>query len=377
MGPAILSTVGNWMSETNAAPRPSAAPVLPGDVDERVTALRARLDTLPRVRLAHLPTPLDACENLSRSLGVELFLKRDDCTGLAFGGNKGRQLEFILGDARAQGADCVIQGAASQSNHARQLAAAGAKLGLSVHLLPKRDARSDPVQGNLLVASLLGADVRMVSPDQGMQQAKEALAEELRAEGAHPYIVGMGAQRTLALAAVAYVGALLEIVEWFASQGEEPPQWIYTTSQGGTQAGLLLGARLLGLDTRIVGVNPMRSDHEAYIAPEEIADLANAAAAMVDLDAGVTSGDIDNTTDYVGEQYGVPSAAGAEALERLASAEGVLLDPVYTAKGFSGLLDHVRGGRISPGERVTFVHTGGTPALFAYAPELLSEGELQ
>lgn len=359
---------------------PSAADDSPGEgtVDTlaaRCAAVRRRLDTLPRARLAHLPTPIDHCRNLtSRLKGPELYLKREDCTGLAFGGNKARQLEFILGEAVHQGADCIIQGAASQSNHARQLAAAAAKLGLDAYLVPKRDARSSPVQGNFLVANLLGADIRMVPAEASMQEAKAELAEELRAQGRVPYVVGMGATRTLALAAVAYVGALLEIIEWFDGNGVEPPNLIYTTSQGGTQAGLLLGARLIGLDTRIVGVNPMRSDHEAYISPDGITDLVNEAARLLGAGLRVDVDDVVNTTDYVGEQYGIASKAGLEAMELLAATEGVLLDPVYSAKGFSGLVDHIRSGQIARGERVLFVHTGGTPAIFAYAADLIPEG---
>lgn len=336
----------------------------------RIAAVRERIDRLPRVRLAHLPTPLDACPRLSAQLGgPALWVKRDDCTGLAFGGNKSRQLEFTLGDAVAQGADVIIQGAASQSNHSRQLAAAAAKLGLTAHLVVKADERSRPVQGNLLIDHLLGAVIHMVPPKTRMTEAKERLAAKLREQGHRPYVVGMGATRTLALAAVAYVNAFLEIVEAMLPDGG-PPHWIYTTSQGGTQAGLLLGARLLGLPTRVVGINPMLPTHEAYEPPERIAELANMAAKMLGFDVKVREEEIVNLCDYVGAGYGIPSPEALEALRLLASTEGIVLDPVYTSKGFAGLIDHIRKGRLRAGERVVFVHTGGTPALFAYAGEL-------
>lgn len=342
-------------------------------METRIAELKERLSHVPRVRLAHLPTPLDACPRLSERLGgPAIWVKRDDCTGLAFGGNKTRQLEFTLGDALAQGADTVIQGASSQSNHSRQLAAAAAKLGLSAHLIVKADERSHPIQGSLLVDHLMGATIRMVDPATNMSEAKEALAEELRAAGRKPYIVGMGATRSLALAAVAYVGAFIEIVEALQAQGEtDAPDWVYTASQGSSQAGLYLGAKILGLPTRVVGVNPMPPSHEAYETQERIVELANMAAEILGVPERIRLDEVINTCDYVGPGYGVPSEAGLEALELLAHNEGILLDPVYTSKALAGLIDHVRTGRVTKGERVVFVHTGGTPALFAYADELV------
>lgn len=345
-----------------------AAPEFAAKVEE----IRGRLARLPRARLAHLPTPLDPCPNLGRALGgPDIFIKRDDCTGLAFGGNKSRQLEYILGDALARGFDCVIQGAASQSNHARQLAAAGAKLGLDVYLTPKLDARSSPIQGNFLACHLLGAQIHPVPADASNTQAKQELAERLRREGRRPYIVGMGATGTLALAAVAYVGTALEILEQLAAQGTPAPDFIYTASQGGTQAGLQLACMLLGLPTRVVGINPMQPGDEAYIPPKDIAELIHLAAGKLGYDVQVAEAGIENTAAYVGPGYGKPSEAGLEAIDLLARHEGILLDPVYTGKAFSGLIDHIRQGRLQQGQRVVFIHTGGLPALFAYAPDLV------
>ncbi len=341
-------------------------------MNDRLMDLKKRLAAVPRVSLAHLPTPLDECRRLTESLGgARVWVKRDDCTGLAFGGNKSRQLEFTLGEAVHQGADVVIQGAASQSNHSRQLAAAAAKLGLEAHLVVKADARSTPIQGNLLVDHLMGAHIHMVPAETNMAQAKEGLAQRLRDAGRKPFVVGMGATRTLALAAVAYVNAFVEIVEQMLAAGG-PPDRVYSTSQGGTQAGLYLGAKALGLPTRVVGINPMRPDHEAYEPPERIAELANIAAEILGLAERVQVDEVVNQCDYVGPGYGLPSDAGLEALQLLASREGILLDPVYSSKGFSGLVDHIRTGRIAPHERVVFLHTGGTPALFAYAEELVA-----
>jgi 1-aminocyclopropane-1-carboxylate deaminase/D-cysteine desulfhydrase-like pyridoxal-dependent ACC family enzyme len=334
-----------------------------------ISALRARIDRLPRVRLAHLPTPLDDCPRLSAAIGATIQVKRDDCTGLAFGGNKVRQHEFMLGDAIASGADCVIQGSASQSNHSRQLAAAGAKLGLDVYLLPKRDRRSHPVQGNYLIQHVLGATMLPIGVDESTKERKEELAAKLRAEGRRPYVVGMGATRSLTLAAVAYVEALVEIVE--ATGPDAVPGWIISTSQGSTQAGLQLGCELLGLPTKVVGVNPLDQRHEAYLTTAEIHELVHGAAELLGLTSTISEADIVNTTGYVGDGYGIPSDAGLAALRTLAATEGILLDPVYSAKGFAGLLDFCARGTVAPGDRVIFLHTGGLPALFTYAEDVV------
>jgi 1-aminocyclopropane-1-carboxylate deaminase/D-cysteine desulfhydrase-like pyridoxal-dependent ACC family enzyme len=334
-----------------------------------ISELRERIDRLPRARLAHLPTPLDDCPRLSAAIGVTVAVKRDDCTGLAFGGNKVRQHEFMLGDAIASGADCIIQGSASQSNHSRQLAAAGAKLGLDVYLLPKRDKRSHPIQGNYLLQHVLGATMLPIGVDESTKERKEELAAKLRAEGRRPYVVGMGATRSLTLAAVAYVEALVEIVE--ATGPDAVPNWIVSTSQGSTQAGLQLGCELLGLPTKVVGVNPLDHRHEAYLTIPEIHELVDGAAEMLGLTSTISEADIVNTTEYVGDGYGIPSEAGLAALRTLASTEGILLDPVYSAKGFAGLLDLCARGTVPPGDRVVFLHTGGLPALFTYAEDVV------
>lgn len=335
----------------------------------RIAEIRARLAELPRTRLAALPTPLDDCPRLSAEFdGIRMLVKRDDLTGLAFGGNKVRQHEFVLGDAIASGADCLIQGSASQSNHSRQLAAAGAKLGLETHLVPLQDAHSNPIQGNYLVSNLLGARIHPVPLGSSVIDAKAELAASLRAEGRTPYVVGMGAQAALELAAVAYVEALFEIVEHL------PPDttldYLYTTSQGSTQAGLLLACELLELPTRVVGIGPLDASHEAYIPPRGILELIQGAARRLGVETNLGLEDVVHDTDFVGEGYGVPSTDGIAAIDRLASTEGILLDPVYTGKGFAGLLAHIAAKRIPASSTVVFLHTGGLPALFEYAEQL-------
>jgi len=341
------------------------------NLDTRLRDLKTALAGLPRVSLAHLPTPLDRCERLGAELGgLDLWVKRDDATGLALGGNKTRQLEYIIGFALSQGHDCIIQGAASQSNHARQLAAAGAKLGLEVHLTPWLDARSSPVQGNFLLSHLYGAKLHPIAAGESSVEAKAALAERLKAEGKNPFIVGMGAHDALVLAAVAYIDAFVEILEQLGEAG--PPDWLFTTSQGSTQAGLLAAVRILGLDTRVVGINPMGPEHEAYTAPDVIASMVVEAAQRVGHELVLADGAVDNRTDYVGPAYGVPSAAGLDAIRRLASSEGILSDPVYSGKGFSGVIGAAESGELKRGDKVVFVHTGGLPIVFAYADEVLA-----
>lgn len=338
----------------------------PASITRQIQEVRSRLSALPRQRFAHLPTPLDHLPRAAEHLqGPRMWIKRDDCTGLAFGGNKARQLEYILGDAVAQGADVVIQGAASQSNHSRQLAAAAARVGLDSVILPRQDHFYARGGGNQLVTRLLAGELHPVEIGQSVSDAKSALEEKLRAEGRRPYVVGMGAYRALALAAVAYVEAFVEIIEtWLANDMGELPTHIYTTSQGSTQAGLQLGAHLLQLPMKVVGINPMDETNEAYNSTEAIRSLIDDAARFLD-HGSIDVGPINNVTDYVGPAYGIPSPASEQAISFLAKQEGILLDPVYSGKGFAGLIDHIREGQIGTSDRVVFIHTGGLPALFA------------
>lgn len=335
-----------------------------------IARMRARLDAEPRVRLAVLPTPLDDAARLTTELGgPRVFIKRDDLTGLAFGGNKVRQHEYVLGAAVAQGADCLVQGSAAQSNHSRQLAAAGAKLGLETFLLPKLDAHSEPVQGNYLVDHLLGATILPIKAGESTITAKVALVERLRAEGRHPFVTGMGADEALALAAVAYVEALFEIVE----QLPRPLRLdaIYTASQGSTQAGLLIGCELLGLSTRVIGVSPLGPEHEAHIPLDDVVAMIHRAADILGVTTQITRDDIELRFDFVGDGYGVPSTAGLDGMALLGRLEGILLDPIYTGKAFAGLIADIRAGTLGRDETVVFLHTGGMPALFAYAEPVI------
>jgi len=330
---------------------------------------RELISKLPRVELAHKPTPLEACPRLSEALGgPQILIKRDDCTGLAFGGNKARQLEFTLGEAMAQGADLIVHGAASQSNHCRQAAAAAAKLGLKIVLVLARDARSSPIQGNLLLDHILGAEVRLVEapgPGAHLDEIKRGVAEEYRTRGYHPFVIAPPLSETLG--AVAYADRLLEICDQLDARGVQADHLV-VCSAGPTQAGLVLANKATGAGLRITGITPIRWPYDTAVA---MAETANHAAERLGVDITVSPEEVHNTDAYVGEAYGIVTQEGLEALRLMARTEGILLDPSYTAKALAGLIDLIRRGEIAPESTVVFLHTGGTPALFAYAEELL------
>jgi D-cysteine desulfhydrase family pyridoxal phosphate-dependent enzyme len=334
-------------------------------------ALQAKIDARPRVRLAHLPTPLEPCPRLGAALGgPKIWIKRDDLTGLAFGGNKTRQLEFVFAEILAQGADTVVAGAYTQSNWCRQMTAAARKLGLEVALVLLHGEKGPALQGNLLLDRLMGADVTVVALDSMERLAPllEAKAEELERAGRRPYILAPFAVDRLALGALGYVNAALELDRQFEEAAIDPDR-LYLCGANMTPAGTLLGLRVLGRRTRLVNISPIRwSEPRAA----DIARIANAAAKRldVDVDVEISPDEIESHDDYIGERYGVVTEGGREAMRLLARTEALILDPVYSSKAMAGLIDHVRKGRIGRGETVVFLHTGGTPALFAYAADL-------
>jgi 1-aminocyclopropane-1-carboxylate deaminase/D-cysteine desulfhydrase-like pyridoxal-dependent ACC family enzyme len=328
-----------------------------------------RLERLPRITLGHFPTPLEACPRLSAALGgPRIWIKRDDCTGLALGGNKTRQLEYLLGEVLAKEADVVVHGAALQSNYCRQLTAAAARLGLECHLLLSTAYQPPVVQGNLLLMQLGGAHIHLTPTPLSVafEQEKAALAESLRAAGRRPYLVSYPSSETLATAA--YLRAAVELDAQFEQQGVTP-RYLYLSAVGGTQAGLLLGSMLLGSDYRVRGISPLRWDLDSR---GTITRAANRVAGLLDFPLEITPDAVDNDEGYVGERYATLTPAGVAALRLLARTEGIFLDPVYTAKALSALIDHVRRGLLTADQQVVFVHTGGVPALFAYS-EGLSE----
>ena len=324
---------------------------------------------IPQVELGHFPTPLEECPRLSEALGgPRIFMKREDCSGLAFGGNKVRQLTFTLGDAVAQGADTIVHGAASQSNHCRQTAAACGKLGLKCYLRLARDHKTIP-QGNLLLDKLASVDVEIVDVPFGpeLDVVKYELAEKLKTEGMKPYVVA--SPRSTALAAVAFTWCIAEIAQQQQHLGIDA-NWIYTASVGGTQAGLVLGTKALALKMKPFGIAPIRWENKL----ERMSAAANSAADLLGLNnTHVTDADIQNTDDYIGQAYGYLTPECIDALKLVVKTEGIFLDPVYTAKAMACLIDHIQQGKLGRDDTVIFLHTGGTPALFAYQEELVSD----
>ncbi len=335
-----------------------------------IDELRFLISRLPRVALGHFPTPLEFCPRLTEAIGgPRIFIKRDDCTGLAFGGNKTRQLEFTVGQGIHNGADVLIGGAGSQSNHCRQLSAAAAKLGVACSIAVVSDHKSGGSQGNLLLDDLLGASVRLIDvpTQEQLDAAKELLAEELRTEGKNPFVVMKPENRPYG--AMGYALAVTEMKEQMACRGESVDV-IVGCSGSCTQPGIIFGNKTLDLGARIYGIAPIEWSYDVKAA---FLGVLARMVEILELDLSFTVDDIWNSPDYIGvEGYGYCSKAGNEALRLMATTEGILLDPIYTGKALSGLMGLIEKGEIGSDETVVFLHTGGTPALFAYTQELLA-----
>jgi 1-aminocyclopropane-1-carboxylate deaminase/D-cysteine desulfhydrase-like pyridoxal-dependent ACC family enzyme len=343
------------------------APVLaPSDV-------RAAADKLPRVRLAHLPTPLEEAPRFAAKIGggVRVFIKRDDCTGLVLGGNKARHNEFLLGDALAEGCDLFVWGALVQSNNCRQTAASCAKLGIECRLFLSRAHQKTEPQGNLLLDYLVGARVEFTDAKIGpeLNALLAAKAAEFRKSGRKPYF--WNPPRVVPLAAVSYALCMAEIAEQTAALGVKPDA-VYVSSAGATGAGVALGKALLGLTCPVRLICPM---HWPWNIPTRIADDANAAAARMGLPHRLTPADIDADESHIAPGYGLPSPTGREAMHLLATTEAILTDHVYTAKALAALVADVRAGVHPPGSVLVFIHTGGVPAIFAEPEAVLADGE--
>jgi D-cysteine desulfhydrase family pyridoxal phosphate-dependent enzyme len=334
--------------------------------------LRSRLDAFPRIRLAHLPTPLEFCPRLSETLGgPDIHVKRDDLTGLAFGGNKTRHLEFVFAEIQASGADMIVAGAYTQSNWCRQITAAARKLGLDAALVLLHGEKGPTPQGNLLLDHLMGADVTVVDLDdmQRLTPLLEDKARELEAAGRKPYVIKPFSLELQTLSTLGYVDAAIELDEQLEEAGLDP-DYVYMAGANMTPAGMLMGLRALGRRATVVSVSPITWDEDRAV---DIANVASATAERLGLDLRFSAADVVADDDYIGERYGVVSPGGREAIELAARCEGLFLDPVYSSKAMAGLIDHIRKERIGKGESVVFVHTGGTPALFAYAEDLVGD----
>jgi L-cysteate sulfo-lyase len=320
----------------------------------------------PRIRLGHFPTPLEPMENLSRLLGgPRLWIKRDDCTGLSTGGNKTRKLEFLMAEALARKADVVITQGATQSNHARQTAAAAARLGMRCHiLLEDRTGSTDPSytdNGNVLLDHVHGATVERRPGGSNMQAEMEAVAAKLADAGQRPYVIPGGGSNPLG--AVGYVNAALELVNQSAERGLRIDHLVHATGSAGTQAGLVVGLQALNSPIRLlgIGVRAPREKQEAMVH-----ELGCRTWEFLGLRGALPREAVAADCSYVGGGYGVPTPGMVEAVTLLARTEGLLLDPVYSGKGMAGLIDLVRKGRFRKDENIVFLHTGGSVALFGY-----------
>jgi len=325
-----------------------------------------QLARFPRVRLAHLPTPLEPMERLSRHLGgPRLLVKRDDCTGLALGGNKTRKLEFALGEALAQGADCVITTGGLQSNHVRQTAAAAAHLGLACHLVLRPAVpATDPdyaETGNLFLDRLLGATLHAIPAEADRDAEMARLAARLHGEGAKPYLIPAGASN--AVGGLGYAAQAIELIAQAEARDLAIDRVVVATGSGGTQGGLVAGVVARHADIAVIGID---IDAEGEAVDARVAAVGEATGALLGVPEGTVAAAVRVVHGYAGEAYGVPTPAMVEAVTLLARLEGLVLDPVYTGKAMAGLIDLVGKGTFGRDETVVFVHTGGMPALFAY-----------
>jgi len=320
----------------------------------------------PRVSLAHLPTPLEPMARLSKLLGgPQLYIKRDDCTGLASGGNKTRKLEFLMADALAQKADTVITQGAVQSNHVRQTLAAAARLGLDCRILLETRVPDAPEtykhSGNVLLDGILGADIEFHASGTDMDAAMEEKAESLKEAGRRPYIIpGGGSNR---IGALGYVDCADELTGQISNMGLTVTKIVHGTGSTGTQAGLVAGLMALNSNIEVIGVS-VRADEKSQIA--KVHALAADTADYIGVVDTVPESKIVVRDQYVGEGYGLPTEGMLEAVQLCAQYEGILLDPVYAGKGMAGLIGMIRNGELTGDDTVVFIHTGGSVALFGY-----------
>lgn len=328
-------------------------------------------DQFPRVALCHQPTPIEPMKRLTEHLGgPQLFIKRDDCTGLATGGNKTRKLEFLVGEALKAGADMLVTQGAVQSNHVRQTAAAACHVGLKCHVVlerrvPGRDASYEET-GNVFLDKVFGATSEFRPPDLDMNAEAEAVTEKLRAEGHRPYFIPGGGSNTVG--ALGYASCAQEIAQQCSNSGEKFDWLVMGTGSTGTQAGLVAGFHTIGYDLPVMGVS-VRQPHERQVNAVhgltektlEVLGGPTLAKAKILVDDG-----------YVGEGYGLPAESTLEAIALTARQEGILLDPVYSGKGMAGMIGMIRQGFFKPTDNVLFLHTGGSTALFAYEDQILA-----
>jgi len=328
------------------------------------------LSRFPRVSLAHLPTPLEHLPRLSSALGgPEIYIKRDDCTGLATGGNKTRKLEYSMGEAVSLGADTIVTVGAVQSNHVRQTAAAACKLGLKCEVLLENrvtDASDDYLNsGNVFLDRLYGANIREYDKGTDFNAEMDAVAEGVRQAGGKPYIVPGGASNVVG--ALGYVNCAAELLTQANDTGLVIDHIVHATGSAGTQAGLIVGLNAMHSNIPLLGIG-VSLDQEAQ--EEKVYDLAVDTAEYIGAAGIVAREDVIANCDYVGDGYGIPTQSMNDAVLKLARLEGILADPVYSGKGFAGMFDLVSNDFFGSVGNIVFIHTGGSVALFAYRDQL-------
>lgn len=318
---------------------------------------------LPKLRFAVLPTPFHELPNLSRETGTEIWIKRDDLTGFAGGGNKVRKAEFLLADAQEKGADTILTVGAVQSNHSRVIAAAAQMLGNECHLFIHGQKPKQPF-GNLLLDILSGAILHWTATPADREPAMREFAEDLRKRGRIPYAIGLGGSNPTG--AWGYVEGFLELESQIQALPTKATTLVFASSSGGTHAGLLAGKAITSSKTKLLGI---RADLDAGL-EKTISAVANGCLEMYGKERTLTVNDVQLNSNYVGEGYGIPTAKSQRALRRLWHSECILLDEVYTAKAMAGLIDLAQSGAFTD-ERVIFLHSGGIAAFFGSASSTL------
>ena len=339
--------------------------------------LHDTLVRLPRAQLAFLPTPLHRADGLSQLLGIDLWIKRDDLTGLALGGNKVRKVEFLVGDALAQGATRLLTTAAAQSNFCRVVAAAARRAQLGVRLL-LRGSPEEPIQGNLLLDRLMDAEIRFTSDmdpySLATQEQLERWADEERATGGSPYLIHIHhGSRAGALATVGYVNATIELDRQCREWGVQPQHLYVAVGSGSTLAGLALGVEMVDGALEECQLHGICVSAAASVVRDKIEEFLTSCSSLLDLPASSPRFLLDDSQR--GDGYGIPTPAAIEAIRLVARTEALFLNPVYTGKAFAALISDIERGVISAGETVIFLNTGGEPLLFAHADQFAQSVE--
>ncbi len=332
----------------------------------------AIMTTHTKYELGFFPTPLQELKNFSALFqnDYQIFIKRDDHTGLATGGNKTRKLEYLLGEAMLQGADSIITAGAQQSNHCRQTAAACAQAGLTCHLLLGGDP-PDEYNGNLLLSGMLGANIHFTGK-QRKGEDLEMLAKQLKEKGLRPYIIPYGGSNLTG--AMGYVEAAGELKDQLQRASLKMDYIFFASSSGGMQAGLILGMAMHGLSSKLMPVQIDKDETQEISLQASVAAIVRDGFSALELKGPVDTAQTHTIRGYEEAGYGVVTHQEKEAITTLARSEGIILDPVYTGRAFYGMMDHLRTRRIKPGANVLFWHTGGIPANFHYAEDLAKPG---